>query len=202
MLHGMVCYHAEPYKCKRCLSGETAPYGCDENCDALEKRCGDGYCVRGESCENCAADCGACPPNQVRSTKCTKHNFHSGFRGCPPGYQDVAGVCWQHCNTVHAGYHPFIDCGGLSALECAAHPSVCSDTAKALTLPWVEFITGFGLKQATSMPLQQSSTVRGQVSKYRSGASVDAFVMVFQAGVELGLLLRGLKDMASNTCPH
>ena len=97
-------------------AGETCS-NCPADCGACPPVCGDGTCDAGEDCMGCATDCGACPPvcgdgSCNGSEDCMSCASDCG--ACPP-------VCGDgSCNGSE-------DCASCVA-DCGACPPMCGDS--------------------------------------------------------------------------
>jgi hypothetical protein len=100
-----------------CGAGETCS-NCAADCGACPPACGNGACEAGETCASCAGDCGACPP-------CTDGAMQVCGLGACAGLQTCAGATWGACDGAApaaaetCGNGVDDDCNGLTDELCA-----------------------------------------------------------------------------------
>jgi hypothetical protein len=117
----------------------------------------------------------------VQASKCTKKSYivFPAWNACAAGYINVAGVCWQRCDSVHFGFHALFDCGRLSAVECSVDTNVCSGSAFSVVSPTLQALVG------VSSP----------------GASFRADAAIITAVTAVGHLVFNLVRVGTKMCP-
>jgi len=108
------------------------------------------------------------------------------WNACAAGYVNVAGVCWQRCDSVRNGFKAFADCGWASAAECAIDTNVCSQSPFSIVSSTLQPLIGHPIAG-------QSVGFTG--SRFQpSGAVVNVFTAV-------GNMVLGIVRVGLNVCP-
>jgi len=100
---GNICY--SPHSYFSCISGTCHFDGCMEgfvlnngNC-VINNNCGNGICESGESCSNCATDCGNCPYADNGNTGPSSNPTHSSNSNLSNGTQFNINLTFSHNNS-------------------------------------------------------------------------------------------------------
>lgn len=104
-----------------CNGGETCQ-DCPADCGACPASCGDSVCGDGEDCLSCPGDCGACPAS-CGNKKC-EPALGESCKGCPTD----CGVCPATCGNGKCDGGAGESCQ-VCPSDCGSCPAFCGDGA-------------------------------------------------------------------------